>query len=213
MAPAPTDGLQSQKKTLYAAERNRPDVIEARRWFRRRMRGWCAANLVFIDESGVNLSQTRAEARAPIGQRIVDHVPGSRWETYSVIAALRAGGIIAPMVVAGAINGDALRAWVEEVLGPELRPGDIVVWDNLSIHTSAEVARLVRSRGARLQFLPKYSPDLNPIELAWSKAKRLLRRIKARTAETLVQALGEALAAITPSDSCAWFRHAGYVAP
>jgi len=177
------------------------------------MTAWCPEHLVFVDESGVNLSLTRAQARAPVGQRVVDHVPGARWETYSVIAALRADGIVAPMVVGGAINGDALRTWVEEVLGPELSPGDIVVWDNLAIHTSAEDAQLIEQRGARLQFLPKYSPDLNPIELAWSKAKALLRRIKARTGEALVHALGDALAAITPSDSSAWFRHAGYAAP
>jgi hypothetical protein len=108
------------------------------------MTGWCAEHLVFVDESGVNLSLTRAEARAPIGQRVVDHVPGVRWETYSVIAALRADGIVAPRVVGGAINGDALRTWVEEVLGPELRPSDIVIWDNLAFTR----ARKWRSRSS-----------------------------------------------------------------
>ncbi len=177
------------------------------------MLGWHTDRLVFIDESGVNLSQTRAEARGPRGQRVVDHVPASKWETYSVIAGLRQTGIIAPMVLAGAMNGDALLTWVDEALAPELRPGDVVVWDNLSLHTSAQVAAIIYQRGASVVFLPKYSPDLNPIELAWSKMKSILRKIKARTADALVDGLGEALSAITAGDACAWFKHAGYAVP
>jgi transposase len=165
---------------------------------------------VFIDESGVNLSLTRAEARAPRGERIVDDVPGSRWETYTIIAALRDTGVIAPMVLRGAMNAEALRTWVQLSLAPQLKPWDIVIWDNLSIHNCPEIADIVRGRGARLEFLPPYSPDLNPIELAWSKMKTILRRLKARATEVLIDAVGYALRAVTAEDCVGWFNHAGY---
>jgi transposase len=173
---------------------------------------WSSRHLVFIDESGVNLSQTRAEARAPRGERVVDHVP-AHWESYSVIAALRCTGIVAPMVLRGAMNTDALRAWVQDVLAPQLRPGDIVVWDNVGFHTDPEVALALADRGARLEFLPPYSPDLNPIEEAWSKMKSILRVAKARAFDALVHALDSALGAISPADCVGWFKHAGYVTP
>jgi transposase len=173
---------------------------------------WAIRKLVFIDESGVNLSQTRTEGRAPRGERVIDHVPGRRWETHSIIAGLRTTGIVAPMVIPGAMNTDSLRVWVQTVLAPELRRGDIVVWDNLGIHTDPDVAAAIVARGARLEFLPPYSPEFNPIEEAWSKMKGILRAAKARTVDTLVQAVGEALEAISPTDCHGWFKHAGYAA-
>jgi transposase len=173
---------------------------------------WPFHKLVFIDESGVNLSLTRANARAPRGERVVDHVPGRRWDNYSVIAGLRSTGIIAPMMLRGAMNTDALLVWVREVLAPELRQGDIVVWDNLRIHMDPEVAAAFAKRRARLEFLPPYSPDLNPIEEAWSKMKSILRSAKARVADALVQALDDALTSISAKDCRGWFKHAGYVA-
>lgn len=175
------------------------------------MKQWSCDHLVFVDESGVNLAMTRREAWAPRGQRIVDAVPGRRWETYSVIAGLRRTGVFAPMILPGAMNGAALRAWVKTTFAPKLRKGDIVVWDNLSIHDDPEVARLIKSAGARLEFLPPYSPDLNPIEEAWSKMKAFLRVAKARASDVLVDALAGALQSITPSDCRGWFAHAGYV--
>lgn len=184
----------------------------ARRSFCRRMQRWCPEQLVFVDESGVNLSMTRATGWAPRGERIVDHVPSKRWETYSVVAGLRQGGVVAPMVLPGAMNGEAMRTWVKEVLAPQLNPGDIVIWDNLGIHDDPEVAATVASRGAKLEFLPPYSPDLNPIEEAWSKMKAFLRVAKARAYDTLITALGDALAAITSADCRGWFAHAGYAA-
>ncbi len=171
---------------------------------------WAMRKLVFIDESGVNLSQTRTEARAPRGERVVDHVPGRRWETYSIIAGLRSTGIVAPMVLPGAMNTESLRVWVQTVLAPELKRGDIVVWDNLGIHTDPDVAAAIAARGARLEFLPPYSPEFNPIEEAWSKMKGILRTAKARTVDALVQAVGEALEAISATDCLGWFKHAGY---
>ena len=200
----------AQKKALYASEQNRPDVIELRDHFRRNMRRLPSARLIFIDESGVNLGLTRAEARAPRGKRIVDYAPGNSWESYSVVAGLRRTGVIAPMLLKGAMNTSSLLAWVKSELGPKLGPGDIVVWDNLSIHYNPEVARVIKERGACLRFLPPYSPEFNPIEKAWSKMKALLRVIKARSFDALVAGVGEALGAVTPEDSEGWFAHAGY---
>jgi transposase len=187
-------------------------VIASRLRFGRRMLRWPFRKLVFVDESGVNLSLTRSEGRAPRGERVVDHVPGSRWESYSVIAGLRSSGIIAPMMLRGAMNTEALLVWVRDVLAPDLRPGDIVIWDNLRIHTDPDVAAVIAKRRARLEFLPPYSPDLNPIEEAWSKMKSILRAAKARVADALVQALDDALTAVSPDDCRGWFKHAGYAA-
>jgi transposase len=139
----------------------------------------------------------------------VDHIPGRR-ETYSVIAALRSTGVFAPMLLPGAMNTDTLLAWVEQELAPTLRRGDIVVWDNVGFHQSPDVAALVKKRGARIEFLPPYSPDLNPIEEAWSKMKSFLRVAKARAADALVAALDDALSAISAADCTGWFNHAGY---
>lgn len=188
-------------------------MIEARKRFLRRMWWWHNRTLVFIDESGVNLSLTRAEGRAPRGERLIDAVPAGRWENYTVIAGLREDGIIAPMMLPGAMNSECLRIWVRESLAPALKPGDIVVWDNLNIHNDVEIAEMIERRGARLEFLPPYSPDLNPIEKAWSKMKSVLRKLKARTREALVDALGTALRAISKQDCIGWFRHAGYTLP
>jgi transposase len=175
------------------------------------MRRWSVSRLVFVDESGVNLSQTRAQAWGVRGERVTDHIPGRR-ETYSVVAALRAEGVVAPMVLPGAMNTDSMLAWVQQVLAPSLRPGDIVVWDNVGFHNAPEVLDAVKQRGARVEFLPPYSPELNPIEEAWSKVKSILRTAKARVAEALVLALDDALSAVTESDCAGWFTHAGYAA-
>lgn len=173
---------------------------------------WDPRKLVFIDESGVNLALTREQAWGPRGERVVDSVPHGRWETYSVIAALRHRGVIAPMLIRGAVDAEVMRAWVRQELAPKLRAGDIVVLDNISVHDDPEVAEAIEARGARLQFLPPYSPDLNPIEPAFGKMKSMLRAAKARVADALVWALDEALSAITPQDCRGWFRHSGYQA-
>ena len=184
-------------------------MVDARRRFRRCLRSWDASRLVFIDETGVNVALARAEGRAPRGRRVIDHIPMCRWQNYTVIAGIRTDGVVAPMIFPGALNTEALRAWTTHFLLSELRHGDIVVWDNLGVHDDAVVLEAIRSRGARLRFLPPYSPDMNPIELAWSKAKQIMRVIRADTFETLVTATGEALDAITPSDCRSWFKHAG----
>jgi transposase len=166
---------------------------------------------VFIDESGVNTSMTRAEAWAPRNERAVDHVPGRRWESHTVIAALRVDGICAPMVLPGAMNTEALRVWVRDCLCPELRPGDIVIWDNLGIHGDPELEQYIRSRGAALEFLPPYSPELNPIELVWSKVKAILRRLRPRDWNGILAALRQALLAVSSTECLNYFCHAGYL--
>jgi transposase len=207
--PAAEDGHHAKKKTVVAFEQERPDVVDARRRFRRCLRSWDVSRLVFIDETGVNIALARAEGRAPRGRRLIDHIPTCRWQNYTVIAGLRTDGVVAPMIFPGALNTEALRAWTTHFLLSELRQDDIVVWDNLGVHDDAVVQEAIRSCGARLRFLPPYSPDMNPIELAWSKAKRIMRVIRADTFETLVTATGEALDAITPSDCRGWFKHVG----
>lgn len=174
------------------------------------MRRWPVDKLVIVDESGVNLAFTRKEAWGPRGERVVDDVPHGRWESFSVVAALRTTGIAVPMLLRGAFDGPATRVWVREQLAPTLRPGDIVIWDNIGIHDDQEIAETIAARGARLEFLPPYSPDLSPIEPAFSKMKAWLRAAKARVADALVSALDEALSAITPQDCLGWFRHCGY---
>lgn len=171
---------------------------------------WRHSQLVFVDESGINLAMTPTRARAPRGERIVDRVPGGTWETYSVIAGLRCSGVVAPMMLPGAMNTEALLTWVHRVLVPTLLPGDIVIWDNLRIHKDPAVAAAITHAGARLEFLPPYSPEFNPIEEAWSKMKALVRVAKARTTDHLLAALGEALSAISAGDCLGWFLHAGY---
>jgi len=178
--------------------------------FRTRRLWWSGERLVFIDESGINLALTRPCGRAPRGERLYDSVPDGRWQNYTMIAGLRLDGLVAPMVLPGAMNAMALRAWVAQSLAPELRDGDIIVWDNLSVHDDAEVRRCIEATGARLEFLPPYSPDFNPIEAAWSKVKQALRAAAARKWRALVYAVGNAMQAVTPENCRAWFRHCGY---
>jgi transposase len=174
------------------------------------MASWVAERLVFVDESGVNLSMTRAEARAPRGERVIDHVPGDRWTNFTIVAGLRLEGITSPMLLAGAMNTESLRAWTINCLCPNLRPNDIVIWDNLSIHADPIVACAIAERGAWLEFLPPYSPDLNPIEKAWSKMKAILRRFGPRSWKRLVATVRRALLAIERTDASGWFAHCGY---
>lgn len=164
----------------------------------------------FVDESGVNLALTRLFGRAPRGERVVDAVPKNYGENLTMLGALSASGVEALMTVNGATDGEVFLAFVREVLTPTLEPGDVVVWDNLGAHRSAAVRAVVEARGARLLFLPPYSPDMNPIERCWSKMKTFLRAAKARTREALETAIKQALATVTESDARAWFAHCGY---
>jgi len=165
---------------------------------------------VFLDESGATTQMTRTYGRAPRGERVREATPQGHWKILTMVAALTTRGLEAPMTIAEPTDGDIFLAYIEQVLCPRLRPGQVVVMDNLSAHKVSGVRELIEARGARLLYLPPYSPDLNPIEQAWSKIKQVLRSLKARTAETLDHAVAEALKTITAENAVAWFAHCGY---
>lgn len=153
---------------------------------------------------------TRLRGRAPRGERLIDKTPHGHWKTTTLIAALGIQGVRCSTVVDGAVNADIFEAFVEQVLVPELRPGDVVVMDNLSSHKRARTRELIESAGAELVFLPPYSPDLNPIEMVFSKVKQLLRSLACRTKDALWRAMQSVLDQITSTDAANCFRHCGY---
>lgn len=167
--------------------------------------------LVFIDESGAKTNMTRLYGRAKGGLRSVGTAPAGRWWTTTMISSLRLDGSTACLVVDGATNTEVFRVYVEQVLVPTLREGDIVVMDNLGAHKNKNTLAMIESAGAEVRFLPPYSPDLNPIEKMWSKVKSFLRSAKARTKDALFNAISEALGCVTASDAQGWFKECGYV--
>ena len=164
----------------------------------------------FIDETGVNLAMTRLYGRAPKGQRVRDAVPQNAGPNVTMVGALGIHGIEAVMTVEGATDTEMFLAYLEHVLAPTLRPGDIVVMDNLRAHKVDGVQPVLERRGARLLYLPPYSPDLSPIELCWSKLKTALRAAKARTPQGLDAAVTQALTTVTAADARGWFAFCGY---
>lgn len=199
----------SYKKTVHASEQQRPDVAAAREAWRAGQ-AELSGRLIFLDETWTSTAMTRRWGWSDVGERALGHAPGGHWKTTTFLAGLCAEGLIAPFVIDGPINGEAFRAYVEHVLVPELKPGDIVILDNLSSHKDAEAARLVAAAGAQLLFLPPYSPDLNPIEMMFAKLKALLRKAGARTVEGLWAAIGALLDRITPAECRNYIRHCGY---
>lgn len=168
------------------------------------------ARLVFIDEAAAKTNMTRTRGRAPRGQRLVAACPHGHWQTTTMISSVRLDGTCAHAELPGATNQQTFLAYVRETLVPTLRPGDIVIMDNLRLHKHADVKAAIEAVGARLDFLPAYSPDLNPIEKMWSKVKAHLRRLGARTHEALLLAIADAIASVTPSDVAGWFAACGY---
>ena len=168
------------------------------------------SRLVFLDESGANTRMARHYGRAPRGQRIRVPIPHGHWKTTTLTAAVRLDGVGACLALDGATNAACFQAYIGQCLVPTLKPGDIVIMDNLACHKSAEVERLVRSVGAEVRYLPAYSPDLNPIEEMFSKLKAFLRKAAARTVETLIEAIGDGLRSVTTSDIIGWFGDTGY---
>lgn len=166
--------------------------------------------LVFIDETGASTKMARLYGRSPYGQRCVAALPHGHWKTTTFVGALRATGMTAPMVLDGPMDGMAFEAYVTQVLVPTLRPGDIVVMDNLAAHKRAEVSIAIEAAGARLVYLPPYSPDFNPIEMAFAKLKAALRKAAARSIEALIDAIAVTLAAFTPQECLNFFAAAGY---
>jgi transposase len=199
-----------QKKTAHAAEQDRPDVRAARHaWFDAQP-DLDPERLVFIDETGTSTKMARLRGRAPKGERCRAPIPHGHWKTTTFIGALRLSGMTAPMTLDGAMRGDAFVAYVEQVLVPTLKPGDIVVMDNLPAHKSAAARHAIEKAGAELHFLPPYSPDFNPIEMAFSKIKALLKKAAARTVADLWDAIRDAIDAITPTECANYFMASGY---
>ncbi len=166
--------------------------------------------LVFLDETSVKTNLTRLRGRAPVGDRLPGAAPFGKWRTQTFIAGLTCGDLIAPWVIEGAMNGAAFDTYIETQLAPVLEPGTVVVLDNLSTHKSPRAAKALRRKGCWFLFLPPYSPDLNPIEMAFSKLKAHLRRVGARTFDDLIHAIGEICDLFSPAECWNFFKHAGY---
>ena len=200
--------ITRKKKSLHAAEQDRPEVQKKRRAFQRKVKPIEPERLVFVDETGVTTAMTPAYGRAPRGERVVASAPAS-WESMTVIAALGLEGVRAPLALPGSSNGPTFLAYVEQVLVPELREGDVVIFDNLGSHLSPAVAEAIEGAGARVMRLPPYSPDFNPIEKMFSKFKEMLRRVGARTKKKIYEAVGHALKQMRRQDIIGWFQEAG----
>jgi transposase len=195
---------------LIAAEQDRPEIVERRAEWRESQAKINPSKVVFIDETWAKTNMTRRYGRSPLGTRLNEKTPCGRWQTTTFLGALRAEGFVAPLTVEGAINGSLFRAWVEQHLAPTLAPGDLVVMDNLSSHKVTGVREAIEAVGAELRYLPPYSPDLNPIELAFSKLKKLLRDGAERTVDSLSKLCGQVLDTFTEHECRNYFKHCGY---
>jgi len=199
--------LATQKKSPLASERDE-EVRGLWKWLASR---FDARRLVFIDESGFHTSMTRLRARAPKGERAYGKVPRNRGKNTTLIASVSLEGVMgASMTIEGATDSEVFEAYLEYFLAPTLAKGQVVVLDGLGAHRTDRVRELIEERGADLLFLPSYSPDLNPIEEAFSKIKNIVRKAGARTREALVEAIALAISAITLEDAMGWFAHCGY---
>lgn len=199
-----------EKKSAHAAEQARPDIL-SRRW------DWFESQpdldptkLVFIDETWASTNMARTRGRALRSERLRAAIPHGHWKTTTFVAGLRHTGMVAPMVLDGPINGIAFQAYVDQVLVPELRPGDIVVMDNLGSHKGPGIRAAIEAAGATLRYLPPYSPDFNPIENAFAKLKALLRKAAQRSVEGLWDAIGRIAELFTQTECANYFAHAGY---
>jgi transposase len=184
-------------------------VRRRRRWIREQ--GLLdPARLVFIDETAVTTKMVRPNGWSPRGERLIGEAPVGHWETLTFVAGLRNTGIVAPMMIKGAMNGEAFLAYIEQCLVPTLRRGDIVVADNVSFHKVAGVEEAIKARGAELRLLPEYSPDLNPIEMVFHTLKALLRKAAERTVNRLERCVRSFIRGLKPSECAGYFRHCGY---
>ena len=195
---------------MIASEQDRPDVVQQRVQWHASQPAIDPNRVVFIDETWAKTNMTRRHGRSLRGTRLLEKTPCGRWQTTTFLGALRATGFVAPLTVEGAINGDIFRAWVEQHLVPTLAPGDLVVMDNLSSHKVAGIKQAIHAAGAEVRYLPPYSPDLNPIELAFSKLKKLLRDGAERTTEKLIKLCGTILDFFSEHECRGYFKHCGY---
>ena len=185
-------------------------MAAARSWWRRHQPAWDPGRLVFIDETALNTKLARLYGRSIRGQRCLGAAPYGHWQTSTFIAALRRDRIDAPFLIEGSANREVFAAYVGKILCPELHEGDVVILDNLCIYKTPTVARLIEAKGAAVRYLPAYSPDLNPIEMAFAKLKSHLRQAAARTLKDLQGAVATSLAQFEPNHCQGFFRHARY---
>jgi transposase len=195
---------------LHAAEQNREDVKARREEWKSAQPGMDTARLVFLDETGINTGMTRLYGRGTHGARVTDHVPDARFERTSILSSVRLNGDLVPLVFEGSLNGKLFKEYVSKILIPTLQEGDIVIMDNLKSHKVKGIASIIQAAGANVVYLPPYSPDLNPIEMMWSKIKAQLRKTKARTKQLLEDAIAEAFDLVSPADISGWFAKDGY---
>ncbi len=198
--------MAAQKKSKVAQERDE-GLRALWRWLVSR---FDVRRLVFVDESGMHTSMDRLRSRAPKGLRAYGKVPRNRGKNTTLIASMSLSGMGESMCVKGATDSEVFEVYVEHFLAPTLSEGQVVVLDKLGAHRPKRIRELIEERGAELVFLPSYSPDLNPIEEAFSKIKNILRKVGARTHEALLEAMAQALSEVTPGDAAGWFDHCGY---
>ena len=197
-------------KTGRAEEQDRPDVAERRSAWRGEQGQMSLTRLIFVDETGAATNMARRYGRSARGLRLDGPVPHGHWKSTTFVGALTSRGFLAPYVTDGAMNGVLFKAWVEQMLAPELRPGDIVVIDNLPAHKVAGIRQAIEARDAKLRYLPPYSPDLNPIEQAFAKLKALLRKAADRTVDGLWNAIGKRLDLFPPTECANYLANSGY---
>ena len=202
--------VSASKKTVFANEQDRPDIAFRRQQWKKYQKRITSERLVFVDETWAKTNMTPTHGWSPRGRPLKAQAPGGHWLTMTFIAALRHDGITAPCVFDGPINAERFLAWVKQFLVPTLKPGDVVILDNLSSHKGKAVREAIRNAGARMFFLPPYSPDLNPIEQVFAKLKRLLRKAKERTKEATWKRIGTLLNEFSPQECANYLRNAGY---
>jgi transposase len=212
LAASCTARSKALKKTVFASEQERPKVARFRARWRAYQGKVDPSRLVFIDETWIKTNMAPLRGWGPRCKRLLASVPYGRWKTMTFLAALRHDRIEAPWVLDGPINGDAFTAYVQTQLVKTLKPGDIVVIDNLGSHKNETVRELIRGAGARLFFLPPYSPDLNPIEQVFAKTKHLMRKAMARTLEAALEQLAKVLETVTPKECSNYLKNSGYAA-
>ena len=195
---------------MRAAEQERPDVAHARQRWKEEQARLDPAKLVFVDETGASTQMARLYGRAKRGRRVVSRIPWGHWKTVTFVAGLRLDGLTAPFVIDCAMNGAIFIEYLQQCLVPTLRPGDIVIIDNLPAHKQDAVRQIIEAAGATLRYLPPYSPDLNPIEQSFAKMKAHLRHAKERTIPALYDRIGRALETFEPREFPNYFRNAGY---
>jgi transposase len=198
------------KKSLRAAEQHRADVALARRRWIREQGLLDSTRLVFLDETATSTNMVRFRGRCRRGERLIGHVPQGHWKTMTFVAGLRHNGMVAPLVIDGPMNGEIFLAYIEQFLAPALKRYDIVIMDNLSAHKVLGVEQAIEAAGATLRYLPQYSPDLNPIEMPFSKFKAYLRKFAERTVPGLCRRIGLFVPTLGSTECMNYFRHAGY---